>query len=648
MTDLERILQPLLTAWRLCNKRLGLLRLNTAALVDPERLGTGVPTATNFLAGNSTWLTPGSGGLGDVVGPTGPITANAIVLFDGTTGKLIKDGIVTLSGTGSLAVSGSTSVSGSNSGDQTITLTGDVTGSGTGSFAATIANDAVTNAKAANMAQATIKGRAAGAGTGDPTDLTGTQATAILDVGTSSLQGVAPASGGGTTNFLRADWTWAAPAGGSSPGGSDTHVQFNDAGALGGEAAFAYDKTSNILTVPDLVATGDAQVDGGLNVDGNLSAGGSATIGGPLDVGNGTAGAPAFAFTSDPDLGWFRNAANDMQAAAGGAAIFKVSSSGVSILALGGTRHFLRQNTVGGNVTSSVLTSGDFTANLVPISSLANMTSDRLLGRDTAGSGAVEEVQVGAGIEFSGAGRIQRSALTGDVTASAGSNTTAIAAGVIVNADINSSAAIALSKLATQAANTVVANATGSTAVPTAIALSASELLGRGSTGNVAPIVLGTNLSMSGTTLNASGGSGSPGGSNKEIQYNNSSSFGGISTLTYESGTPGLYFGGLEARWQASGLDTHPWLKVNGAGSTKEIQLGSGTSGTLDVNLYRGGADILTTDDQFVAVGGVVLPTKSGTFADGDFANPVDGLIGVNTSTNKLEFRSGGSWYSTP
>ena len=34
-------------------------------------------------------------------------------------------------------------ISGTNTGDQTITLTGDVTGSGTGSFAATIATDAV-------------------------------------------------------------------------------------------------------------------------------------------------------------------------------------------------------------------------------------------------------------------------------------------------------------------------------------------------------------------------------------------------------------------------------------------------------------------------------------------------------------------------
>jgi len=58
--------------------------------------------------------------------------------------------------------------------------TGDVTSVADG--AQTIANDAVTNAKAANMAQATVKGRASGAGTGDPTDLTATQARTILNV----------------------------------------------------------------------------------------------------------------------------------------------------------------------------------------------------------------------------------------------------------------------------------------------------------------------------------------------------------------------------------------------------------------------------------------------------------------------------------
>lgn len=57
------------------------------------------------------------------------------------------------------------------------THSGDVTGDSV----TTIANDVVTNAKAANMATQTLKGRAT-AGTGDPEDLTATQARAILNV----------------------------------------------------------------------------------------------------------------------------------------------------------------------------------------------------------------------------------------------------------------------------------------------------------------------------------------------------------------------------------------------------------------------------------------------------------------------------------
>jgi hypothetical protein len=114
------------------------------------------------------------------------------------------------------------------------THTGDVTGA----TALTIANDAVSNAKLANMATATLKGRAT-AGTGDPEDLTATQATALLDTFTTGAKGLAPASGGGTANFLRADGTWAAPAGGGgggSPGGSTGEIQWNNAGSFAGAA----------------------------------------------------------------------------------------------------------------------------------------------------------------------------------------------------------------------------------------------------------------------------------------------------------------------------------------------------------------------------------------------------------------------------
>jgi hypothetical protein len=83
------------------------------------------------------------------------------------------------------------------------------------------------------MATATIKGRTT-AGTGDPEDLTGTQATTLLDTFTTSLKGLAPASGGGTSNFLRADGTWAAPAGGGGGGNTQIYIdQTPDNGAYG-------------------------------------------------------------------------------------------------------------------------------------------------------------------------------------------------------------------------------------------------------------------------------------------------------------------------------------------------------------------------------------------------------------------------------
>jgi len=86
------------------------------------------------------------------------------------------------------------------------THTGDVTGS----TALTIAADAVTFAKMQNIDTSRIIGRVTAA-TGDPEALTGTQATTLLDAFTSGLKGLAPASGGGTVNYLRADGTWENP-----------------------------------------------------------------------------------------------------------------------------------------------------------------------------------------------------------------------------------------------------------------------------------------------------------------------------------------------------------------------------------------------------------------------------------------------------
>ena len=79
----------------------------------------------------------------------------------------------------------------------------------------TLSNNSVANAALADMPAARLKGRAS-AGTGDPEDLTSTEATALLNIFTDALKGLVPPSGGGASAYLRADGSWSVPAGGGA------------------------------------------------------------------------------------------------------------------------------------------------------------------------------------------------------------------------------------------------------------------------------------------------------------------------------------------------------------------------------------------------------------------------------------------------
>lgn len=126
--------------------------------------GTATALATGRtigMTGDVTWTSASFNGSGNVTGTstlatitdsgTGTfkkITTNTKGLVTGTQAVSQTD-ITGLLGTGSItnAMIANTAVSnlsGTNTGDQTITLTGDITGSGTGSFAATLSNSGVT------------------------------------------------------------------------------------------------------------------------------------------------------------------------------------------------------------------------------------------------------------------------------------------------------------------------------------------------------------------------------------------------------------------------------------------------------------------------------------------------------------------------
>jgi hypothetical protein len=99
-------------------------------------------------------------------------TINTAKLLGNNAGTVEVPSEIALGAGGSLAFSGSTVLRAA--------LTGDVTASAD-SNATTIASDAVTNAKAANMATQTVKGRNT-AGTGDPEDLSMVTLVAMLGV----------------------------------------------------------------------------------------------------------------------------------------------------------------------------------------------------------------------------------------------------------------------------------------------------------------------------------------------------------------------------------------------------------------------------------------------------------------------------------
>jgi trimeric autotransporter adhesin len=94
------------------------------------------------------------------------------------------------------------------------------------------------------------------------------------------------------------------------------------------------------------------------------------------------------------------------------------------------------------------------------------------------------------------------------------------------------------------------------------------------------------------TTIGAIGGGGDPGGSNTQLQYNNSGSFGGIGNVTYNSGTGDLTI--------ASGTNLIP--RGSGTNST-EIGSGANASSNLAIAIGHNAAASADSYGSSVTVG---------------------------------------------
>lgn len=129
-------------------------------------------------------------------------------------------------------------------------------------------------------------------------------------------------------------------------------------------------------------------------VTNSVAADGQTSMTGPLKASSGTAAAPAHTFAADTDTGGYRSAANEYSVAAGGMQIAAFSSAGIDIklgsLKFNGTT--LTYPLVAADLASNSVTTAKITDANVTLAKLADLATQRLIGRNTGSTGVPEAV----------------------------------------------------------------------------------------------------------------------------------------------------------------------------------------------------------------------------------------------------------------
>jgi len=381
--------------------------------------------------------------------------------------------------------------------------------------------------------------------------------------------------GGDNGYFLQTDGegrlTWApggnGGGGNGTPGGSNTQVQYNNAGNFGGDAGFTYDSINNILSVSgniisnNFIGTGNITI-ASINANGNITANylignGSQLTGITATTANFANYAGNVTVSNQPNItsvGTLTSLSVAGNVTAGNANL------GNSAVANFFTGRFYGNANTAGTVTTNAQPNITSVGTLANLSVAGNITS----GNANLGNIATANFYFGNGAFLTGVGNANYSPLAnfanyaGNVTVSSQPNITSVGTLLNVNTSGNVTATaniIGANVTANQFFNALNANITGSTNLSGAVTVSNTGTIT--SLGNVnftsAPnVTLGSvaNIHISGGVAGyflrtdgagnlswavggGGGGNGTPGGNTTEVQFNDNGVFGASANFTF-------------------------------------------------------------------------------------------------------------------
>lgn len=198
--------------------------------------------------------------------------------------------------------------------------------------------------------------------------------------------------GGTNGQFLQTDgsgglsWTTGGGGGNGSPGGTNTQVQYNNAGAFGGDAGFTYNDVTNTLTVGSIIGNGSGlSAIAGANVTGIVANAAFATL---AATANTVAGANVTGTVANATYALTTAAANTAGTVTTAAQPNITSVGTLSALSVTG-------NVSAGNVSATTVTGSLATAAQPNITSVGTLTALTVSGN--ANLGAVANVKIAGG-----------------------------------------------------------------------------------------------------------------------------------------------------------------------------------------------------------------------------------------------------------